>query len=209
MLAINIDLSLNCHGGRESIGSTASSALARAPAVIRRNQWSRGCQHFRLRHRFRRGTACGCIFLIRSDPARAHLLGRPARAALAAADSVLHDDDIDPRILALVPHSAFVEPVASDSDCTPAKSPAIARARKLAFEGWRVVWLVSGDDWHPPRLSQLAAPSCLHGCLRSRAASRCGQWARPEALGDRIQRPRRLVPGFIPRAVGVIPGRVD
>jgi siroheme synthase len=49
------------------------------------------------------GTACGCIFLIRSDPAHAHLLARSARAALAAADSVLHDDDVDPRILALGP----------------------------------------------------------------------------------------------------------
>jgi len=108
------------------------------------------------------GTACGCIFLIRSDPAHAHLLGRPARAALAAADSVLHDDDIDPRILALVPHGAFVEPVASDSDCTPAKSPAIARARKLASEGWRVVWLVSDDDRHPP--AALAAGGNIHVC---------------------------------------------
>ena len=101
------------------------------------------------------GTACGCIFLIRSDPAHAHLLGWPARAALAAADSVLHDDHVDPRILALVPHGAFVEPVASDSDCTPA----IARARKLASEGWRVVWLVSDDDRHPP-----AALGAIHVC---------------------------------------------
>lgn len=156
------------------------------------------------------GTACGCIFLIRSDPAHAHLLGRPARAALAAADSVLHDNDVDPRILALVPHGAFVEPVASDSDCTPAKSPAIARARKLASEGWRVVWLVSDDDRHPP--AALAAGGTihvLHGCLRSRAASRCNRWAWPEALGDRIQRPRRVVPGFIPRAVGAVPGLAD
>ena len=108
------------------------------------------------------GTACGCIFLIRSDPAPAHLLGRPARAALAAADSVLHDDDIDPRILALVPHRACVEPVASDSDCTPTKSPAIARARKLASEGWRVVWLVSSDDRHP--LAALAVGGTIHVC---------------------------------------------
>jgi hypothetical protein len=108
-------------------------------------------------------TACGCIFLIRSDPAHAHLLGRPARAALAAADSVLHDDDVDPRILAFVPHGVFVEPVATGSDCAPAKSPATARARKLAFEGWRVVWLVSGDDRHcPPALA--AACGAIHFC---------------------------------------------
>jgi hypothetical protein len=101
---------------------------------------------------------CACIFLIRSDPAHAHLLARSARAALAAADSVLHDDDVDPRILALVPHGAFVEPVASDSDCTPA----IARARKLASEGWRVVWLVSDDERHPP--AALAAGGTIHVC---------------------------------------------
>ena len=145
------------------------------------------------------GTACSCIFLIRSDPAHAHLLGRPARAALAAADSVLHDDDVDPRILALVPHGAFVEPVASDSDCAPAKSPAIARARKLASEGWRVVWLVSDDDSASPGSSRSwRHHPCLHGRLRSRAASRSGQWTRPEALGDCIQRPRRVVPGVYP-----------
>jgi siroheme synthase len=108
------------------------------------------------------GTACGCIFLIRSDPAHAHLLAQRARAALAAADSVLHGDDVDPRILALVPHGAFVEPVASDSDCTPAKSPAIARAHKLASEGWQVVWLVSDDDLHPP--AALAGGSTIHVC---------------------------------------------
>jgi hypothetical protein len=108
------------------------------------------------------GTACGCIFLSRSDPAHAHLLARSARAALAAADSVLHDDDVDPEILALVRHGAFVEPVAAGNDRAPARSPAIARARKLAFEGWRVVWLVSDDDRHPP--AALAAGGTIHVC---------------------------------------------
>jgi len=108
-------------------------------------------------------SGCACVFLIRSDPSHAHPLGRPARAALAAADSVLHDDNIDPKILALVPRSAFVEPVASNSDCAPAKSPAIARARKLASEGWRVVWLVSDDDQHSaPALA--AARGAIHVC---------------------------------------------
>jgi siroheme synthase len=130
------------------------------------------------------GTACGCIFLIRSDPAHAHLLAQPARAALAAADSVLHDDDVDPRILALVPHGAFVEPVASDSDCTPAKSPAIARARKLASEGWRVVWLVSDDDGHPS--AALAVGGTVHVCTdvcahESQAAAVNGRGPKPLA----------------------------
>jgi siroheme synthase len=108
------------------------------------------------------GTACGCIFLIRSDPAHAHLLARSVCAALAAADSVLHDDDVDPRILALIPHGTFVEPVASASGCSLAKSIAIARARKLASEGWRVVWLVSADDRHPPAV--LAGGRTIHVC---------------------------------------------
>jgi hypothetical protein len=111
------------------------------------------------------GTACGCIFLIRSGSAGADLLGRPARAALAAADAVFHDDDVDPRIRALIPRRAFVEPVASDSDCRLAKSPAIARARKLASEGWRVVWLVSDDDQHPP--AALADGGPVHVCTDS------------------------------------------
>jgi len=108
------------------------------------------------------GTACGCIFLIRSDAACADLLGPPARAALAAADAVLHDHDVDPRIRALIPRRAFVEPAASDSDDGPAKSPAIARARKLASEGWRVVWLVSDDGQHPP--AALAGGGTIHVC---------------------------------------------
>jgi hypothetical protein len=109
------------------------------------------------------GTACGCIFLIRSDPAHAHLLAQSARAALAAADSILHDDDVDPRILALVPHGAFLELVPSDSDRTPAKSPAIARACKLASEGWRVVWLVTAYGRYSPAALP-AAGGPIHVC---------------------------------------------
>jgi siroheme synthase len=109
------------------------------------------------------GASCGCVFLIRSDPAHAHLLARPARAALASADAVLHGDDLDPRILTLIPHGAFVELVASDSDCAPAKSLGIARARKLASEGWRVVWLVSEDDQHSPA-ALAAAGEAIHVC---------------------------------------------
>ncbi len=128
------------------------------------------------------GTACGCVFLIRSDPAHAHPLARPARAALAAADVVLHDDDVDPRILALVPHDAFVEPVASDSDCAPAECPAIARARKLASEGWRVVWLVSDDDRHPP--AALAAGGIIHVCTDV-----CVHQPRPAMVNERGPQP--------------------
>ncbi len=162
--AIDIDFALNCYGAGEGIGPAASSALARSPGRHKEESMESRLSAPSASSPVSPGTAaCGCIFLIRSDPAHAHLLAQSARAALAAADSVLHDDDVDPRILALVPHGAFVEPVASDSDCAPAKSPAIARARKLASEGWRVVWLVSDDDRrHPP--AALAAGGAIHVC---------------------------------------------
>ncbi len=77
----------------------------------------------------------GLVFLIGSNPDRPGELSWPALAALAAADAVVHDGGVDPDTLALVPHGCFVEGVPAD----------IARVRKLAGEGWRVVWLVVGD----------------------------------------------------------------
>jgi uroporphyrin-III C-methyltransferase len=82
----------------------------------------------------------GSVFLISSDPERPGALSWPAQAALAAADAVLHDAAVDPAILALVPPRAFVEPAPGD----------LARVGKLAAEGWRVVWLVSGDPAASP-----------------------------------------------------------
>ncbi|MGA8381826.1 MAG: hypothetical protein WB710_11940, partial [Stellaceae bacterium] len=86
----------------------------------------------------------GCIFLIRSGSASPQSLAAPERDALAAADAVLHEGDIDPGILALVRHGVFVEPVASVDERAPGRSAAIGRAGKLASEGWRVVWIGSG-----------------------------------------------------------------
>ncbi len=82
----------------------------------------------------------GLVFLIGSDPDRPGELTWPALAALAAADAVLHDGDVDPLTLALAPRGCLVEPAPGD----------IARARKLAQEGWRVVWLVAGDPARSP-----------------------------------------------------------
>jgi uroporphyrin-III C-methyltransferase len=82
----------------------------------------------------------GSVFLIGSDPQRPGELSWPALAALAAADAVLHDGAVDPGTLALVPRRVLVEPVPGD----------IARVGKLAGEGWRVVWLVSGDPARSP-----------------------------------------------------------
>lgn len=77
----------------------------------------------------------GLVFLIGCNPDRPGELSWPARAALAAADAVVHDGNVDPASLALVPRHCFVEAAPGD----------VARVRKLAGEGWRVVWLVVGD----------------------------------------------------------------
>jgi len=84
--------------------------------------------------------AAGLVFLLGSDPARPGALSWPARAALAAADAVLHDGAVDPATLALVPRRVLVEALPGD----------LARVEKLAGEGWRVVWLVSGDPARSP-----------------------------------------------------------
>lgn len=72
----------------------------------------------------------------------------PQRSVLAAADVVLHEEDVDPAVLAFVARGAFVEPVATNGHAMLARASAIARARKLASEGWRVVWLAAGDADH-------------------------------------------------------------
>jgi uroporphyrin-III C-methyltransferase len=86
-------------------------------------------------------TEVGSVFLIGSDPERPGALSWPALAALAAADAVLHDGAVGPDTLALVPRRVLVEPVPGD----------IARVGKLAGEGWRVVWLVSGNPASSPK----------------------------------------------------------
>jgi hypothetical protein len=68
-----------------------------------------------------------------------------ALTALAAADVVFHEDNSGSGILAHAPRGALVEPVPADGHDMPARSAALARARRLAGDGWRVVWLVSGD----------------------------------------------------------------
>jgi uroporphyrin-III C-methyltransferase len=88
----------------------------------------------------------GLVFVIGSDPDRPGELSWPALAALAAADAVVHDGGVDPDTLALIPHRCFVEAVPGN-EALPGN---IARVRKLAGEGWRVVWLVVGDPANSP-----------------------------------------------------------
>jgi len=106
---------------------------------------------------------CGGVFMIHSNGADAQALTRPARAALAAADAVLHDDDAAAEVLALVPQGAFVESVASNNDYAATISPAFARACKLASEGWRVVWLTTAYSPHSPA-ALAAAGGPVHVC---------------------------------------------
>jgi hypothetical protein len=77
-------------------------------------------------------------------------LPEAALAALASADVVFHDADINPAMLALIPSGAFVEPVSSGGDRASARTAAIVRADKLSAEGWRVVWLICGSDEPAP-----------------------------------------------------------
>jgi hypothetical protein len=134
------------------------------------------------------GAGCGCIFLICSAATHARVLAPPARAALAAADAVLYDDDVDPELLALVPRGTFVEPVVADSDCVPTKSPAIARACKLASEGWRVVWLVSDGDQRSP-----AALTAARGALQV-CTDVCAH--EPQAAASEGRGPKPLATAF-------------
>lgn len=108
--------------------------------------------------------AGGCIFLIRLDAALPQALGEPAREALAAADAVLHDGDIDPGIMGLVRRGAFVEPVTASGERLAGRSAAIARAGKLASEGWRVVWIGSGNAGRQPADFAAAAGAAIHVC---------------------------------------------
>ncbi len=90
------------------------------------------------------GADAGLVFLIGANPERPGELPWPALAALAAADAVVHDREVDPDTLALVPDRCFVEAVPRD----------LTRVRKLAREGWRVAWLIVGDP--PSSLAALA-----------------------------------------------------
>ncbi len=91
----------------------------------------------------------GVVFFIGSDPARPGDLPWPALAALAAADAVLHDGDIDPRTLALIPQRCFIERVEGGGAGATGENAVNARVRKLAGEGWRVVRLAVADPAGP------------------------------------------------------------
>ena len=80
----------------------------------------------------------GPVVFIGCDPAQAGTLAWPARAALDVADVVLYDPDTPASVLASVPKRCFAEPAGS-------RDAVVARAARLAGDGWRVVRLVAGD----------------------------------------------------------------
>jgi hypothetical protein len=82
-------------------------------------------------------------------PAAAILRGNMAPAPLAAADVVFYESDIDPAVLVSVPRNAWVERVPAANEDAAAQSAAIVRARRLAADGWRVVWLAASDTTDP------------------------------------------------------------
>jgi hypothetical protein len=88
---------------------------------------------------------CGRILLIGSD---AGAMSPSAQAALAAADVVYCEQDVDPDILAGTAPRAFVEWVPADGDRAVARAVSVSRACKLASDGWRVVWVIPGDRAH-------------------------------------------------------------
>lgn len=85
------------------------------------------------------------VVVIGCAPALPVAIPAPERLALAGADAVLCETGIDAAILSLAPKSAFVERVAANGHPALPRVSAIARAAKLASEGWRVVWLAAGD----------------------------------------------------------------
>ena len=67
-------------------------------------------------------------------------------AVLASADAIFCEEAVDPTGLALVAPGVFIERVPVDDDRAPARFLLLDRARRLASDGWRVVWLVPGDS---------------------------------------------------------------
>lgn len=88
---------------------------------------------------------CAAVVVIGCEPVACRAMPASERLALAGADAVLCETGIDAAILALAPHGALVEAVMANGHPALPRVSAIARAAKLASEGWRVVWLAAGD----------------------------------------------------------------
>jgi hypothetical protein len=71
-----------------------------------------------------------------------------AQAVVAGADIVFCEEEAYGSIPALVSSAALVETVSATGDRTWSRAFSVARARKLAADGWRVVWVAAAaaDD---------------------------------------------------------------
>ena len=87
-----------------------------------------------------KAVAAGPIFV---RMANSEGISPTARAALAAADVVFCDDDADRGVVALTSPGALVEFVAVNGAGAWSRPLSVARARRLAGDGWRVVWVAS------------------------------------------------------------------
>jgi hypothetical protein len=132
----------------------------------------------------------GPVFLIRCNPERPADLPRPAMAALAFADVVFYDEEIDPRTLALIPGSCFVEQV------QPGAAGNAARLEKLAGEGWRVVRLALDK---PTFWSRSLAEADQLAALGIAICTIAGHLERRPAMPD----PAAVWPGPRPLSVGM------
>lgn len=84
--------------------------------------------------------------------------------AIAAADIVFCEDGVDGTILKNAPRSTWIERLPVNGAGLSAQTPAVARAHKLAADGWRVVLLVADAPNH--RTADLAEAD---------TAARCGE----------------------------------
>ena len=68
-----------------------------------------------------------------------------AQAVVAGADIIFCEEEAYGGILALVSSGALVETVSVTGDRTWSRAFSVARARKLAADGWRVVWVAAAE----------------------------------------------------------------
>lgn len=68
-----------------------------------------------------------------------------ARAVVAVADIIFCEEEAYGGVLALVSSGALVETVSVTGDRTWSRAFSVARARKLAADGWRVVWVAAAE----------------------------------------------------------------
>jgi hypothetical protein len=89
--------------------------------------------------------------------------------AIAAADVVFCEDGVDGTILTNAPRSTWIERLPVNGAGLSAQASAIARAHKLAADGWRVVLLVADAPNH--RTVDLAEADTGAGCGQTPASA--------------------------------------